>query len=98
MGQDAILVDVHNKGFGSTATVDGWNSLSGAERDAAMKAVGRNYHSATTSLKVAREVEIVRKWDSESSGDERDKKARESNIILVEFNKSLRETNLRKKR
>jgi len=42
VGQDAQLVAVHNKSFGSSATVLGQNTLSGAERGAAMKAVGQD--------------------------------------------------------
>ena len=44
VGQDAILVAAHNKGFGSAATVDGRNTLSEAARGAAMRATGRDYH------------------------------------------------------
>jgi len=39
-------------------------------------------------------LETAWKWGAESSGDERDKNARESKIVIVEFNKSLREANL----
>ena len=46
VGQDVNLVAAHYKGLGSAATVDGRNALSGAERSAAMKAMGQRNHIA----------------------------------------------------
>jgi len=56
----------------------------------------RVVRSATTNSNMARKVATAGKRGAESSGDEGDKNAKESQIVLVEFNKSLREANSRK--